>query len=196
LSEDGAIKRALERIQGKRRLSFSKSEDEYALREFQFGDESEDMGCEVLRILMDLHGEAFDAFSLFMNASEGKITVYKRSFWKNLLLFREEYRIGEGGITYELSGPEDGAHMCKDVLNRGEIKLGSPDDFRKLNYDSVKSLHTYITSEDFMERLAWMYGRQGKPGYSAEGFEEEQQTWKLANEDPPKRSLSRTRVEK
>ncbi|MCX6642027.1 MAG: hypothetical protein NTV15_01390, partial [Candidatus Bathyarchaeota archaeon] len=59
-----------------------------------------------------------------------------------------------------------------------------------------RSLHAEVTSEDFVEKLAWRHGRQGKPGYTAEGFDEEQQTWKLANEDPPKRPSSRAQVEK
>jgi hypothetical protein len=196
LSDDGVIRRALESIRGKRRISFSVSEDEYALRELQLGDEIEDMGCEVLKALKDLNGEALENFGLYTSADYGNITVYKRCFSRDIYQFREEYRVGERGLTYELTGPDDGAHMFKDLLNRGEIMLGSPSDFRQLNNDSIRNLHADVTSEDFVERLAWRYGRQGKPGYTAEGFEEEQQTWKVANEDPPKRPSSRAQVEK
>jgi len=191
LSGDGSIKRALDGIRGKRRISFSGSKDDYAHRELQLGDEIEGMGGEVLRALKDLNGEALESLLLYTSAGYGKITVFKRFFSREVYQFIEEYRVGERGLTYELNGPEDGAYMFKDLLNCGELMLSSPSDFRKLNFDSIRSLYAEVTSEDFEEKLAWRYGRQGKPGYTAEGFDDEQQTWKLANEDLPKRPSSR-----
>jgi hypothetical protein len=48
----------------------------------------------------------------------------------------------------------------------------------------VRSLHREAASEDFFSRLAWVQGRYGKPGYSEDGFEDEQRTWKLEASDP------------
>jgi hypothetical protein len=46
-----------------------------------------------------------------------------------------------------------------------------------------------------VERLAWRSGRKGKPGYTEDGFEEEQLTWKIANEDSPRCISSRRDVD-
>jgi len=149
------------------------------------------MSNDVLNVLKELRGEAFEALGLYTGAGEGKVTLYERYFSRNELQFREEFRIGGPGLTYELTGPEEGVQFFKDLLNRGETRLDSPSDFGRLNYDSIRNFHTVVMSEDFVEKLAWRSGRKGKPGYTENSFEEEQLTWKVANEDSPRRVSSR-----
>jgi len=175
-----AIGRVLERV---RRRREAPPESDYDLP----GAEKEKLGAKVLRRFEDLvdDPENLEGLRLFLGANVDPIRIHSRK----LGVYQEEWSFdGLGRLVYEFSGPVDGEApiglgVDAGLLNR-RIILCSPSDFRTLGLESVVEIHRVAGSEDFFEKLAWIYGRCGKPGFSLDGFEEERATWRLLSADP------------
>jgi hypothetical protein len=174
LSGGDAISRVLEGRRARRRLGPSDADWEY--------DEKLRLGGELLFVLADLLGDPnqVESLRLFLGLEVKPITLLSR----DLGGLGEEFMIDlEGRLMYR-SVEIQRDFKEEETPKERRIVLAGPRDFCKLDLEFVSMLHVVVAKEDFLERLSWRLGREGKPGYCSQGFEEESETWRVIAADP------------
>jgi hypothetical protein len=174
LNDEGAIKRVLQRVRGRRRFGPQDSGWEE--------NEKERLGGEVLFALADLLGDPslLEPLRLYLGSDVEPIILLYQSFDGA----REQYIIDTSGcLVYSW---KDTCWDREEIQMQEErkVKLEKASDFCYLNLESVMNLHRNVMNGDLWERLAWSLGRLGKPGYREYGYEEEMETWRVKSADP------------
>jgi hypothetical protein len=134
----------------------------------------EQLGGDILYTLADLLSDPsqIESLRLFTGSEAKPITLLQRRTRDTC----EEYKIDtDGQLIYESWNPQ---------RETKTITLNATKDFNDLPLDSLSELHQTITREDFLDRLTWKMGRIGKPGYTPNGYDEEQNTWRIKSADP------------
>ena len=174
MTDEGAIRRALQRARGKRRFGPQDPGWEES--------EKERLGGEVLSALADLLGDPslLESLRLYMGSDVEPIIL----LCCNLGGAREQYIIDtNGGLVYIWKDTRWDQEEIQMQEER-KVTLDKASDFHDLSLESIMNFHREVTKEDLWERLAWHLGRQGKPGYLEYGYEEEMETWRIRSADP------------
>ncbi len=173
MSSGDAISRVLEGRRGKRRFGPPNSDWE--------DDEKLRLGSEVLQVLADLFGDPdqVESLRLYIGSDVKSITLL---CW-GLSEAREEFMIDvDGCLVYRWFEARLDLSEGETPMERSMVLAGSGD-FCVLSLESVSALHAVVAREDFLDRLAWRLGREGKPGYCTGGFEDERETWRVRAAD-------------
>jgi len=141
------------------------------------------MGREILELFGDLmdNPELLECFHLFLGVDIEPIKIHVR----NISYGFEEWWIDTlGRLVYNFTGKSDGDSAVRnDNNNSEEMILSSLRDFKRLSYESIKSLYQEVMMDNFFDKLAWLIGRSSDPGFDIDGYEEEQDTWRLKSAD-------------
>jgi hypothetical protein len=156
------------------------------------GDELEILGGEVLHVLADLLSDPslVESLSLYLGSEIQSIPLLRLSLGEAY----EEYTIDTVGQLVNMWQSTRWDLPDGVLPPTKRIVLRSSSDFRGLSIESVSALHRVVTREDFLDRLAWRMGREGKPGYRSWGYEEERDTWKVKSADPDELPRRRRRA--
>ena len=154
-------------------------------KRFGLGSEEVDLrerlGGEVLSVLGDILGDPglVESLRLYLGSDIEPIVLLRRSLGGA----REEYVVDvDGRLVY--TWVETRWDLPDGVMPaRRRVVLGAASDFVELSLDSVSALHGCVVREDFLDRLAWRMGREGRPGYRPWGFEEERDSWRVRSAD-------------
>ena len=140
----------------------------------------EQLGGDILHTLADLISDPslIESLRLFTGSDVKPITLLQRQTPDAC----EEYQIDtDGQLIYT---KKETSWNPQQPENTTKITLNKTQDFNDLPLDSLSELHQIITREDFLDRLTWKMGRIGKPGYTPNGYDEEQNTWRIKSADP------------
>ena len=163
-------------------------------KRFGLGSEEVDLrerlGGEVLSVLGDILGDPglVESLRLYLGSDIEPIVLLRRSLGGA----REEYVVDvDGRLVY--TWVEKRWDLTDGVMPaRRRVVLGAASDFVELSQDSVSALHGCVVREDFLDRLAWRMGREGRPGYRPWGFEEERDSWRVRSADQGQRARRRS----